>query len=217
MATTFRDGAHTPMRDQLTLKWEGGEWQVDTTHNSIITAGNGGKDPLKAQFTINYDQGKKRYDLQQDLKPHEQMWIDIANLIHNGVPDKNGSVLPADLMMGSYEFRDLTDPVVGSLFEGKVILDKTYGHVAYGCASCCAWQGNPYMYFDPFSAPVQSTGSQDIWDTDACSGDSSSVLGVYLNPSWDTGNHAIATASYAQITGVGPGQTTNLAQGTERT
>ncbi len=39
----------------------------------------------------------------------------------------NGKTLPSDLTMGSYEIRDLTNKGVGTLFEGKVIYDKTYG------------------------------------------------------------------------------------------
>jgi hypothetical protein len=42
-------------------------------------------------------------------------------------------------MMGSYELRDLIDRGVGNLYEGKVIVDKTFGHVAYGCATCCGY------------------------------------------------------------------------------
>jgi hypothetical protein len=137
--STLRYGTQTPFNDQLTFHWEGGEWRVDATHNSIITAGNGGSAASKALFTIYYDGGKKRYDLEQELKPHEQMWVDVGKLIHDQMPDKNGLLLPADLMMGSYELQDLTDRGVGNLYEGKVIVDKTFGHVAYGCATCCGY------------------------------------------------------------------------------
>ena len=37
---TLRYGAQTPFSDQLTFKWEGGMWEYDPYHNSIITAGN---------------------------------------------------------------------------------------------------------------------------------------------------------------------------------
>jgi len=49
---------------------------------------------------------------------------------------QDGKTLPAGLATGSYEFRDLTHKGAGTLFEGKVIYDKTYGHAAYGCALC---------------------------------------------------------------------------------
>ena len=108
-------------------------WEYDAYHSSIITAGNGGTKPTRAAFTIFYNQGAEKYELEQTLQPDEQMWIDVGKLIREHLPDKNGKTLPADLTSGSYEFRDLTDIAIGSLFEGKLIYDKTYGHVTYGC------------------------------------------------------------------------------------
>ena len=209
--STLRYGTQTPFNDQLTFHWEGSEWHVDSTHNSIITAGNGGSVPVKALFTIYYDGGTKRYDLEQQLKPHEQMWVDIAKLIHEQVPDKNGLLLPSDLMMGSYEIRDLTDRGIGNLFEGKLILDKTFGHVAYGCAMCCGYE-DPYLYWDPIGVIVGLEGDQDVWAHDSCAGVFDSVLGDIIDVSWGTGNHAIATAQGHVITGVAPGNTTNFVQ-----
>ncbi len=111
-------GAQTPFSDQLSRKWEGGMWEVDAYHDSIITAGNGATKPVQAAFTIFYNQGSQRYDLEQNLQPDEQMWIDVGKLIREQVLDKNGKTLPLDLTSGSYEFRDR------GLFEGKVIYDK---------------------------------------------------------------------------------------------
>jgi hypothetical protein len=106
---TLQYGAQTPFSDQLTFKWEGGMWEYDPYHNSIITAGNGGTKPTLAAFTIFYNQGTQRYDVEQTLQPDEQMWIDVGKLIREHVADKNGKTLPPDLTMGSYEFRDLVN------------------------------------------------------------------------------------------------------------
>lgn len=212
--STLRYGTQTPFNDQLTYRWEGGEWRVDPTHNSIITATNGGTVPIKAQITIYYDAGGKRYDLEQPLKPHEQMWVDVGKLIHEGTPDKNGSVLPSDLTMGAYEIQDLTDHGVGNLYEGKLTVDKTYGHAAYGCATCCGYMPGPYMYWDPIGVGSGATNNQDVWDHDNCTGVDTSVLDYFPPISWGTGNHAIATANGHVITGVAPGSTTNFASGT---
>ncbi len=194
--------------------WEGGEWHVDPTHNSIITTGNGGTVPVKAQITIYYDSGRKRYDLVQPLKPREQMWVDVGKLIRERTPDKNGSVLPLDLMMGSYEIQDLTDRGVGNLFEGKLTVDKTYGHAAYGCATCCGYMPSAWMYWDPILTATGVGTGQDVWDRDNCTGTDTSVLDYFPSSSWGTGNHAIATAIGHMINGVAPGSTTNFATGT---
>ncbi len=116
---TLRYGAQTPFSDQLTFEWEGGMWEYDPYHSSIITAGNGGTKPTQVAFTIFYNQGTQRYDLEQTLQPDEQMWIDVGKLIREQVPDKNGNVLPNTLTSGSYQFRDLTNKAIGSLFEGR--------------------------------------------------------------------------------------------------
>ena len=65
---TLKYGAQTPFSDQLTFKWEGGMWEYDPYHSSIITAGNGGTKPTQAAFTIFYNQGTQRYDLEQTLR-----------------------------------------------------------------------------------------------------------------------------------------------------
>jgi hypothetical protein len=147
---TLKYGAQTPFSDQLSHEWKGGMWEFDPYHDSIITAGNGGTQPTRAAFTIFYNQGTKKYDLEQTLQPDEQMWIDVGKLIQLAVPDKNGNTLPRNLASGSYEFRDLTHPGLGTLFEGKVIYDKTYGHVVYGCATCCGYN-TTQLYFNPIN------------------------------------------------------------------
>jgi hypothetical protein len=90
-------------------------WEYDPYHSSIITAGNGGTKPTQMAFTIFYNQGTQRYDLEQTLQPDEQMWIDVGKLIREQVPDKNGIVLPNTLTSGSYQLRDLTNKAIGSL------------------------------------------------------------------------------------------------------
>jgi hypothetical protein len=205
---TLRYGAQTPFSDQLSFKWEGGMWEYDPYHSSIITAGNGGTKPTQAAFTIFYNQGTQRYDLEQTLQPDEQMWIDVGKLIREHVPDKNGKVLPAGLTSGSYEFRDLTDFGLGALFEGKVIYDKTYGHAAYGCANCCGTMSTQ-LWFDPLGVPMSSTAGQGVNGWDNCALTWTDVSD-YFTSNWHTGNTSIATVDfYGTHTGVSAGSTTS--------
>jgi hypothetical protein len=121
--------------------------QYDAQHNSLISAGNGGTKPLQAAFTIYYNQGTQKYELEQTLQPHEQMWIGVGKLIREQVADKNGNTLPGDLTSGSYEFRDLTNKGVGNLFEGKVVYDKTYGHATFKRMEETKWlRGDKYYH-----------------------------------------------------------------------
>lgn len=204
---TLRYGAQTPFSDQLSFQWEGGQWEYDSMHDSIITAGNGGTKPTKAAFTLFYNQGAEKYELEQTLQPDEQMWIDIGKLIRERVPDKTGKLLPEDLQVGSYQFRDMTDIAVGSLFEGKVIYDKTYGHVSYGCAACCAYSG-AWLLYNPFYNPIGLGFTNGVGSQSDCQNTPSDVSGYFYN--WNTANHSIATtSSYGQHTGIAVGGTTS--------
>jgi len=208
---TLRYGTQTPFSDQLSFKWEGSRWEYDTEHDSIITAGNGGIRPSLAAFTIAYNEGKERYELEQMLQPDEQMWIDVGQLIREQVPDKNGKVLPVDLSSGSYELRDLTS-VNGRLFEGKVIYDKTYGHVAYGCGGPCCYN-MPYLTYNPLGVPFLGTSGNGVDTSDNCGGNPIPVSSsFYYN--WNTANHAIATVDYRGThTGRASGSTSSNTSG----
>lgn len=210
--SSLRYGAQTPFSDQLSFKWKGGMWEYDPQHDSIITAGNGSKKATDAAFTIFYNKGADKYELQQTLQPDEQMWIDVGKLIHDRVPDKNGKVLPTDLTMGSYEFRDLKDVGIGSLFEGKVIYDRTYGSATYGCANCCGYH-SPFLDYDPLGMFVGGLGQNGVEADDTCGDGEVDISGYFVN-NWTTANHAVATVSGAGVhTGVGGGSTTSTTTG----
>jgi hypothetical protein len=206
---TGRYGAQTPFNDQLASHWEGGKWEVDSAHNSLSMIINGGNKPVVAELTIFYNQGKGQYQIQRQLAPEEQMFVDFGKLIHNQVPDKNGQTLPRDLMSGAYRVRDLTDSAAASLYEGKVVVDKTFGHVSYGCMICCGPTSAAMMY-DPLTVSVGGYADQDIQAMDSCSETFGSILDDF--PNWWTDNTSIATASYGGVSGVGVGTTYHRAQ-----
>src|SRR5208282_1749755 len=192
---TLAYGAQTPFSDQLTFEWEGGMWEYDTYHDSIITAGNGGTKATKAAFSIFYNQGTQRYDLEQNLQTGEQMWIDVGQLISQHVPDKNGNVLPAILTSGTYQIRDLANQGRGALFEGKVVFDKTYGHAAYGCGTCCAHKISSFaLFYDPLGIPLDSVVGQGVQAYDTCLSEYDDVsVDFYAN--WSTADTSIATVN----------------------
>ncbi|HEY6413786.1 MAG TPA: hypothetical protein VIX42_08865 [Edaphobacter sp.] len=210
----LRYGSQTPFSDQMTFRWEGGYWEYDANHDSIITAGNGGLKPIKAAFAVYYARGSEKYEIEQILQPDEQMWIDIGDLIRRQVPDKTGKTLPSDLSSGSYQFVDLTNKAVGSLFEGKVIYDKTFGHVSYGCASCCAYIGSPWFSPNPLRVLLQGTNQADVQANDGCDGYTSSVLDGFV--SWSSANTTVATVDppSALVRGMGAGSAIQSSPGT---
>ncbi|HZW92394.1 MAG TPA: hypothetical protein VFF64_05420 [Candidatus Eremiobacteraceae bacterium] len=206
---TGRYGAQTPFSDQLASHWEGGKWEVDSMHDSLLTAGNGGNKPAKAELTILYNQGSEQYQIEQMLAPDEQMLVDFGKLIRNQVPDKNGHVLPPDLTSGAYRLRDLEHNPVGALYEGKVIVDKTYGHAAYGCGVCCGPDA-PTMAFDPLAVSIDDYADQYVQALNSCGGGVQDFTDDFST--WWTGDTAIATANKNSIHGVAAGTTNHYAE-----
>ncbi len=196
----------------MAFHWVGSLWEYDAQHDSLITAGNGGTKPVQAALTINYNQGTQKYELEQALQPDEQMWIDVGKLIREHVPDKNGNVLPADLASGSYEIRDMTDKFIGNLFEGKIVYDKTYGHVTYGCGGCCGYTQTK-LWYDPLTILLLSTTGTGVSGYTTCGPYWEDVSGAFYG-FWTTANGSIATVDYyANHKGVGIGSTTSSTVG----
>jgi hypothetical protein len=106
-----------------------------------------------------------------------------------------------------YEFDQVDDDVVGSLYEGKLILDSTYGNAAYGCANCCGYYAMGIVP-DPFGIGVGFTGQDMILVENACTGIQS--YRTTLGYSWGTGNSGIATVNNSGlVSALASGQTSS--------
>lgn len=210
---TGRYGAQTPFSDQLSAHWEGGKWQADDTHDSLITVGNGGRKDTRFQMTFHYvtEKGLADYVIEQKLAKDEQAFVDVGKLIRNQTPDAHGSVFPPAVTSGSYTLRDLDDHM-GSIFEGKVITDKTFGDATYGCVECCGYNTGFSSSQNPIDLGVGIDDSPiSVFAIDACTGSQVDITDYY--DSWSTGNTAIATARYSLVHGVSVGTTTSYFQG----
>lgn len=206
---TLRYGAQTPFSDQMAFHLEGAAWEVDQNHDSIIAAGNGSSKPVKARLTFFYAGGTQKYQIEQTIAPDDQMWVDVGKLIYNGVPDKNGNVMPSDLTTGAYQLLDLDDTPSPSLYEGKVVTDKTYGHATYGCMICCGYrvaEFNP----NPVFASIGDFSALDAEGTSACTGGIHWVsVDGYADPgSWISNNPAVMTEQPRKVHGVSVGSAT---------
>lgn len=205
---TYRYGLQTPFSDALSRLWAGGMWHVDPTHDTLITTGNGGKEPTTAEVTLFYNGGVGRYRMEKMLTPGQQLWLDLAQLAHDQVPDSDGHTLPPDTTMGSYELRDLDHATIGQLYEGKLVIDKTFGHAAYGCGSCCGYDA-VVLDPDPFQGPLGIESNDYIYANDTCAGDQEDVTGSGYD--WKTANAAIATLPNRTLHTVAVGSTTGSA------
>ena len=164
-----RYGLQSPFSDNLSFQWKGGMWHFDAQHNSLITTGNAGTKNARLSVKLFYAENGVYEMLERGLKPGEQIWLDVGELIRNQVPDRKGRVIPPDTMAGSYEIEDLNDSNVGYLYEGKLIIDKTFGHATYGCAACCSYD-DAFLLPDPLGVAVGGGGTFAVWATNSCNG-----------------------------------------------
>jgi hypothetical protein len=202
-----RLGAQTPFTDQVANHWEGGMWEVDAVHDTIIAVGNAGMSAAKAQVTLYYNSGQAKYQVEQSLAQDEQIWLDIGKLIRNQVPDTYGTTIPVTVMSGSYELKILsTLRTDGGLFEGKLVVDKTYGYAVHGCAGCCPDYDPPFIIQDPLNFDVGDSYYQSAWAFDNCTGNTVQLGGW----NWGTGDAQVATANENLISAAGEGSTTNF-------
>jgi hypothetical protein len=210
--STGRYGAQTPFSDNLGAYWAGGQWLVDATHNAIVAVTNGGNRATKALLTLHFDDGKKNYEIQQTIQPGDQMWLNFADLIHLSVPDRKGNTLPTDVTWGTYDLEDLDPGLGGNLIEGKVALDKTFGHLTYGCLTCCG--KTPYLSPDPVNVIVSGFGNISTLGTDNCSAKTGISLSNYFNynGTWWSDNTSIAQVTAYKAHGMAPGMANGYAK-----
>jgi hypothetical protein len=210
-----RYGLQSPFTEGTNRMFKGGMWHVDSTHNTLITTGNGGSEQTAAQVTLFYNGGQGHYRIEKLLVPGEQLLLDVGQLIRNQIPDSDRNVIPTETMTGSYELRDLDHPAVGLLYEGKLTIDKTYGHGSYGCGSCCGLY-NPKLDPNPFSGPPSFDNQDSYLAEEQCTGYwDDFTRSAY---SWQSTNTAVATLPTSMLhtvaVGTATGSALNLLQAT---
>lgn len=205
---TYRYLLQSPFTDALSFSWKGGMWTVDATHNSLITAGNAGDKPARVKATLQHASGA--FELpERTLQPGESLWLNVRELIQNQVLDREGNTIPPGITSGVYEFDQVDDDMVGSLYEGKLILDSTFGHAIYGCANCCGYYAGD-LAPNPFGIGVGFTGQDRIYVENGCTG--AITERTTYGFSWLTGNSTIAGInSSGLVSAFTPGQTTSRA------
>jgi hypothetical protein len=199
-----RYGTEVTFGDKIGSHFAGGEWRADATHGAIIAVTNAGSLSAQARVTLHYDKGGKKYEVQRTLKTGEQMWLRLAELIQNQIPDRNGNALPPSLSSGTYEVQDIGGKP-GSLLVSGLSTDNTFGgHIGHPVPECCN-TSNPQ--FQPGFFEVDLDG---MWDpfltlaTDACAGGQVPLDMLSFWPS----NPAIAQITSQGVKGLLVGTTT---------
>jgi hypothetical protein len=161
--------------------------------------------------TLRYDNGEKNYEMQQTIQPGDQMWVNLAQLVRQRIPDRKGNTLPVDVSSVTYDLRDLTQRS-HSLTMGELAVGGTWGFQAVqpACPECC---GQDVLGFspDPVDLATGNTDTVAIDGVEACNGDPEVLTAEFSD--WSSGNSSIASVSYAKVKGLAAGSTTGYANG----
>jgi len=105
--------------------------------------------------------------MQQTIQPGDQMWVNIAELVRNRVPDRKGNTLPADLSSVTYDLRDLT-PGGHGLMVNALAANTSYGPQDIPLYGICCGYSN--LAFDPseVTIPIGGNDSASVMGEDEC-------------------------------------------------
>jgi len=146
--------------------------------------------------------------MQETIAPGDQMWVNLAQLVRQRIPDRKGNELPTDVGSVTYDLRDLT-PGGHNLIANELAFNNTFGsNIMPACPDCCGWAS---PYFDPDFADLFIGGTDPlvIDEVNSCTGSAGAETADATD--WGSDDTAVATLSTGQATGVGAGSTTGFA------
>jgi hypothetical protein len=201
----------TPFSSHPAGHYAGGEWRIDSNHNQIISVTNSEQKPAEAALSLHYDNGRRTYEMRQTIQPGDQMWVNLAELTRDRVPDSRGNILAADASYGTYDVREW-DNVRGGLILGALALDNTYGsHVRHQYANCCGYEG---IFWDPDEFVFLFDSGADpgaIVGSDACTGEQEDISFDFTD--WFSSDSSVAKVTTKLVTPEAAGQATATAEG----
>ena len=149
---------------------------------------------------------RRLYEYPLHLDPNASVMISIMDLIHKAVPDKNGSVIPANTRIGSFKVtsksQDLRDGVTFVMSSG------IYNPVSGTCCNSpitCHGEVSTYINPSPFTVAVGNTQGLHLIVNE----DNGNILDYTSSASWSSASPNILTVQQGTGTATGfyPGST----------
>ncbi len=132
------------------------------------------------------------------------MWVNLAQLVRQRVPDRKGGVLPLDVGSVTYDLHDLT-PRGHNLIANELAVNNTFGSgVIPDCPECCS-SGSPFFDPDSLDLFIGGTDPVAVDQVDSCNGVLENV--TLDGTGWGSDDTAVATLSTGKAAGVGAGST----------
>lgn len=189
-----------------------GQWLADGIHNHLAAITNVGAQPADVLLTLHYDNGAKKYELQQTIPPGDQMWLNLNQLIQQHTPDRNGNLLPSGLTSGTYDLKDLA-PAGNNLVVNDLAVNTATGQAVPDCLYCCGYD-LASVGFVPDSLDV-ALGFSDpltIEGGNSCNGLVTTINALFSD--WSSSDVNIGTVIGGTVTGVSAGNLIGTAEGT---
>jgi Bacterial Ig-like domain (group 2) len=174
-------------------------WSTGSGDDTMVTLWNPADEPQDLVFTLFYNGGHYLYPIH--LEPHATQMFNISEIANMGVPDSEGSIVPAAIHQGSAELS-------GSLGEQEHILVSmdagTYNVrkaiCSIYCQSCNGVIGTSTIA-SPFAVAVNGQTQETFyenWNTGSQYNDTNSST-------WSSDNTNIATVQTGLVHGVSAG------------
>lgn len=176
-------------------------WSVGNGDDTMVTIWNPADEVQDFEVTLFYTGGHYSYALH--LEPRATLMFNISEILHGGIPDGDGNIVPEGVHEGSAELS-------GSQGEGQHILVNldapTYNVTKATCTQychTCMGYVNSMILADPFAIVIGGAeqlqfyleNSSNNWEVDSAA-------------SWSSSNPQIATVQNGGVTGVAGGSVT---------
>lgn len=179
-------------------------WSTGNGDDTMVTVWNPADEPQDFVFTLFYTGGHYAYPIQ--LGPRATQTFNISELLHTGIPDAEGNVLPAGIHEGSAEIsgpQGENEHILVSMDTGVYNVLKAICGVY--CQTCNGVVGPPSVLANPWSVGVGST----TYLTMSVPYNTGYNYDVSTHSNWSSSNASVATASnYGLVRGVAVGTAT---------
>ena len=177
-------------------------WSIGNGDDTMVTVWNAADDAQDFVITLFFAGG--RYALPLHLEARATRMFNISEIVHNQIPDADGSIIPADVHEGGFKIsgsRAENESILVGIEAGTYNVRKaTCGMV---CETCNGYTGM-FIIDSPFGVAVSAThqlNSYGNWNTG----------GQYTMTSsgpWSSDHTNIATVSVGLVSGVSSGSAT---------
>jgi hypothetical protein len=153
-----------PLRDSGAKRNSTGgyPWKLDDDYTSIISITNVGEAPAKFIAAISYT-GGKYIPAERELAVGETAFFDLRKLRDEQLPDKDGKVIPANVVSGQFHWSIVKATDAKRLIgRTEVVSQSAKVSSSFSCPVCCPDSGPYSNGFTPGSVIILVDGFEPV-------------------------------------------------------